>query len=202
MEFQDVIRKRRMVRSYDDKPVPREAVDRILRNATRAPSAGFSQGWAFLALEGPEQTTVFWDLCMKDMIPAGQKGPDAPPVLILPLANKSAYLERYSEPDKLSAGMTDASNWPAPYWDIDTGMAALNMLLTAVDEGLGALFFGFTAGEKELKEQLGIPPQYRPIGAIAIGWPAADDKPSGSPTSRPRKPKTETLHYGRWGGTR
>ena len=60
---------------------------------------------------------------------------------ILPLSNKSACLDRYAEPDK---GWVDRSeaNWPAPYWDIDTGMAAMLILLTAVDAGLGALFFG------------------------------------------------------------
>jgi nitroreductase len=118
------------------------------------------------------------------------------------MANKSAYLERYSRPDKAAANMQDAANWPAPYWDIDVGMASMNMLLTCVDEGLGALFFGFVAGEDELKAQLGVPPEFRPIGAIAIGWPAADDKPSGSPTSVKRRPREETIHYGRWGGSR
>lgn len=198
MEFQDVLRKRRMVRSFLDQPVPAETVDRILRNATRAPSAGFSQGWAFLALEGPEQTKVFWDLCMEGMVPDDGR----PPVIILPMSNKSAYLERYSRPDKVAANMKEEANWPAPYWDIDVGMASMNMLLTCVDEGLGALFFGFVAGEEELKEHLGVPPEFRPIGAIAIGWPAPADKPSGSPTSVKRRPRTETLHYGRWGAAR
>ncbi|HUR49827.1 MAG TPA: nitroreductase family protein [Acidimicrobiales bacterium] len=198
MEFQDVLRKRRMVRSFLDKPVPPGTVDRILRNATRAPSAGFSQGWAFLALEGPDQTKVFWDLCMEGMAPED----GGPPVLILPMANKSAYLERYSRPDKLSADMQDEASWPAPYWDIDVGMASMNILLTCVDEGLGALFFGFVAGEDELKEHLGVPPQFRPIGAIAIGWPSPTEKPSGSPTSVERRPKAETIHYGRWGASR
>ncbi len=200
MEFQDVIRKRRMVRLFLDKPVPPETVDRILRNATRAPSAGFSQGWAFLALEGPEQTKVFWDLCMEGMAPEG----GGPPLIILPMSNKSAYLERYSRPDKIehAPGMSDETNWPAPYWDIDVGMASMSMLLTCVDAGLGALFFGFVAGEKELKEHLGVPPEFRPIGAIAVGWPAPDEKPSGSPTSIKRRPKEETIHYARWGGTR
>ena len=63
------------------------------------------------------------------------------PVVIVALSCKAAYLDRYAEPDK---GWTDRdeTRWPAPYWDIDTGMAALLVLLTAVDEGLGACFFG------------------------------------------------------------
>jgi len=51
MEFSDVVRARRMVRRYDpDHPVPAESLQTILRNATRAPSAGFNQGWDFVVL--------------------------------------------------------------------------------------------------------------------------------------------------------
>ena len=202
MEFQDVVRKRRMVRSFLDNTVPPETVDRILRNATRAPSAGFSQGWAFIALEGAEQTGVFWECCNEGMAPSRREGVGAAPVVILPLAHRAAYLERYSRPDKVAFGMGDEKNWPVPYWDIDVAMASMNMLLTCVDEGLGALFFGIFAGEKELMERLAVPPAYKPIGAIALGWAASDDRPSGSPRTVGRRPTTETLHYGRWGGGR
>ena len=55
MEFQDVVRRRRMIRNYDERPVDPTVVDRALRNATHAPSAGFSQGWGFLRLDSPEE---------------------------------------------------------------------------------------------------------------------------------------------------
>ncbi len=63
------------------------------------------------------------------------------PVLVVTLSCKDAYLERYAEPDK---GWTDRdeARWPVPYWHTDTAMAAMLMLLTAVDEGLAACFFG------------------------------------------------------------
>src|ERR671932_186860 len=63
------------------------------------------------------------------------------PALVVCLSDPERYLTRYAEPDK---GWTDRDErrWPVPYWDVDTGMAALLMLLTAVDEGLGACFFG------------------------------------------------------------
>jgi nitroreductase len=54
MEFQDVVRRRRMVRSYEpSRPVPPDVLDRIVRNGLRAPSAGFSQGWGVLVLDNP-----------------------------------------------------------------------------------------------------------------------------------------------------
>jgi hypothetical protein len=84
------------------------------------------------------------------------------PLLIVPLSNKDAYLDRYAQPDK---GFTDRSDawWPAPYWDIDTGFASLLMLLTAVDAGLGACFFGIPIERIEaFRKAFDVPPQYTP----------------------------------------
>ena len=59
MEFSEVVRRRHMVREFTDEPVSPESLDRILRNAARGPSAGFSQGQAFLVLTG-EDLKRFW----------------------------------------------------------------------------------------------------------------------------------------------
>ena len=198
MQFQDVVRKRRMVRSFESTPLPREIVERLLANSQRAPSAGFSQGWAFLVLEGPDETCAYWDTV----------GPDhresfpwqdlyKAPLLIVCLSNRSAYLDRYAEPDK---GRTDRSesSWPAPYWDIDTGMAALLILLTAVDAGLGALFFGIPPHKHgRFREAFGVPPELHPIGTVAIGYPKPNDPPSPS-LKRGHRPASEVIHRGRW----
>ncbi len=132
-----------MVRSYDlSRPIPPDVIDRIVQNGLRAPSAGFSQGWGFLILDSPADVARFRDAVRPDVDPDGWFAAkvDAP-LLIVPHSSKAAYLDRYAMPDK---GFTDRSDawWPAPYWDIDTGFAALLMLLTAVDAGLGACFFG------------------------------------------------------------
>src|SRR5690606_32931790 len=71
MELSEVIRRRRMVRSYDpDRQVPDAVVDRLLDHAVRAPSAGFSQGWDFLVLRQPAHRQAFWD---------STTDPDTPP---------------------------------------------------------------------------------------------------------------------------
>ena len=44
MEFADILKRRRMVRSYLPDPIPREAVERMVATVRRAPSGGFSQG--------------------------------------------------------------------------------------------------------------------------------------------------------------
>src|SRR6266567_7315147 len=150
MDFQDVVHRRRMIRNFDGRRLDRAVVDRILANGVRAPSAGFTQGWAFLVMEGKDETERFWDATFVDGESRDRfrwQGLFAAPLLIVCLSHRQAYLDRYAEPDK---GWTDRSEsrWPVPFWDVDAGFAALLMLLTAVDAGLGALFFGVFEPER------------------------------------------------------
>ena len=199
MDFADVVRRRRMVRSYTDDPVNPATVERILSHALRAPSAGFSQGWAFLLLDDPLSVTTFWQVTTSpgDVPDSWLAGMTRAPVLIVPLAHKGAYLDRYAEPDK---GWTDRdeTRWPVPYWLIDTGMAALLMLLTAVDEGLGACFFGIPSDRTAaFRDAYGVSADHEPIGAITIGHPAPD-RVRGSAATRQRRRLDEVVHRGRW----
>jgi nitroreductase len=199
MEFRDVVRRRRMVRDYDpDRPVPPEVRERLLEHAIRAPSAGNSAGWAFLVLESAEDRDRFWTAT------SDESAPDPwltrmrrAPLLVVPLANKDAYLDRYAEPDK---GWTDRdeSRWPVPYWDVDAGMAALLMLLTAVDEGLGACFFGIPPSRIDaFRAAFGVPGEYRPVGCVSVGYPSDDDRRSPS-LRRGRRGIEEVVHRGGW----
>ena len=203
MEFQEVVRRRRMVRRYADRPVDAEVLDRMLANALHAPSAGFSQGWAFLRLDTPEDVSRFW-AATADPDPDGGGAPDAwlrgmrtAPAIIVPLSSKAAYLDRYAEPDK---GWTDREEhrWPVPYWHIDVGMAALLILQTAVDAGLGACFFGVPHERLDaFRAEFGVPPAYTPIGAITVGHRTEDAGTRGS-AGRGRKPVAEVVHRGHW----
>jgi nitroreductase len=197
VEFQDVVRRRRMVRRYDaSRPVPPEIIDRIVRNGLRAPSAGFAQGWGFLVLDDPADIAKFRDVVRSELDPDGWFAAQVQaPLLIIPHSNKDAYLDRYAMPDK---GFTDRSDawWPAPYWDIDTGMASLLMLLTAVDAGLGACFFGIAVERiPAYREAFGVPDSFTPIGGISVGY--STDPPRDF--SRGRKPMSQTVYQGRWG---
>jgi nitroreductase len=197
MEFQDVVRRRRMVRRYDlDRPVPPEIVDRIVANGLRAPSAGFSQGWGFLVLDEPEDIARFREAARPAEDPDNWFAANVQaPLLIVPHSHKDAYLDRYAQPDK---GFVDRSEawWPAPYWDIDTGFAAMVMLLTAVDAGLGACFFGIPRDRIDAyREAFGVPAAFSPIGAISIGY---SDEPRRDLRSR-RRAVDDVVHRGRWG---
>jgi nitroreductase len=202
VEFAEVVRRRHMVRDYDpDRPVPPEVRDRLLEHAIRAPSAGFSQGWAFLVLESPEERDLFWRATtsaedeerMADWLVRMRRAP----LLIVPLSHKAAYLQRYAEPDK---GWTDQDEkrWPVPYWDIDAGMAALLMLLTAVDEGLGACFFGIQPSEHpRFHAAFGVPDEYTAVGCVSVGYTGTADRRSPS-LKRGRRGLDEVVHRGHW----
>ena len=145
---------------------------RALAIAVRAPSAGFTQGWDFVVLDTAEQRRHFWSATADRETDAWMRGVSAAPVLIVCCSNPQAYLDRYAEPDK---GWTDRdlARWPIPYWDVDTGMAALLALLAAVDEGLGALFFGVPApAHGAVRRALGIPDTHRLVGVVALGHEA------------------------------
>ena len=77
-------------------------------------------------------------------------------------------------------------------------MAGMIVLLTAVDLGLGALFFG-NFRMPEFKQTFGIPERVTPIGAIAIGWPKPKDRPSPSLKLVGRRPAQQVVHWGKWG---
>jgi nitroreductase len=192
-----------MVRAFLPEPVPAAVLDRVLDAGRRAPSAGHSQGWAFVVLEGPEQTGAYWDVTFPDVAARDAfafPGLFDAPVLVLPLANADAYVARYAEPDKVATGLGESADaWPVPYWTVDTSFAAMLMLLAAVDEGLGALFFGIFAGADELLRSLGVPETYSAIGTIALGWPDAErDRPGLSSATRGRRGLDDVVHRGRW----
>ena len=85
-----------------------------------------------------------------------------------------------------------------PYWDVDAGMAALLMLLTAVDEGLGACFFGIPPDRiGSFRKAFGVPEEYRPIGCVSVGYAGADDVRSPS-LHRGRRSVEEVVHRGHW----
>jgi nitroreductase len=192
-----------MTRAFLPDPVAPEALERILSAARRAPSAGYTQGVDLVVLEGPAQTSRFWDTSL----PEGEQRDTfwwptliQAPVLILPLCEPGAYVRRYAETDKAATGLGESrERWPVAYWTVDASFAAMAIQYAAVDEGLGVLFFGLPDVWPQVLAGLGVPPGFEPIGAIAIGHhDAGADEPTGSSTRRPRRPSADVIHRGSW----
>ena len=176
MEFREVVRRRRMVRRFDpDRPVDREAVVRALQTAIHAPSAGFTQGWDFVVLDTPEQRRRFWAATADREQDSWMRGVSAAPVLIV-CCSPEAYLDRYAEPDK---GWTDRDlrRWPIPYWDVDTGMAALSCCSRPSTRASGPSSSAF---RRPRTARSGVPSAYRPHTVWSASSPWGTRR-SGSP---------------------
>lgn len=213
-----------MVRRYSAEPVSRELLDRVLRLALHAPSAGFSQGVDLLVLEGAAETRRFFEATSDpDFLadPGGLRGLLEAPVIVLPICDPEMYVARYGKPDKAQSSLAGlpAEDWPVPYWLVDSSFMVMVLLLAAADEGLGALFFRLHREPGMLLASLGVPSGKQVIGAVALGYeatsvpetasgPSGDEtgapdttggpRPPGSPARRVRRYRDEVIHLGSW----
>ncbi len=196
MEFLDVVRKRRMVRNFTDEPVSDEVIERIVGAGQHAPSAGFSQGVVYVVVTAKATRHAIGDIAREEHYVREGFDPfvSAAPVQIVICTSEQVYHDRYNEQDKKPEG-EDEIDWPIPYWHTDAGASLMLILLAAANEGRGAAFVGVMEPNR-LRELLGIPSDYLPIGVAMIGHPAPDRK-SGS-LKRGRRSLDEVLHRERW----
>jgi nitroreductase len=199
VELREILRRRRMVRSYRPDPVPRATVERIVATASRrAPSGGYSQGHRLLVVTDEATRRRLAELAGED-----EHYPhpwiSRAPVHVVVLTREEDYHERYRQPDKLRDGQEIA--WPAPYWYVDAGAAFMLLLVTAIDEGLVAGTYGVLAESVQpLKDLLGIPDDIHFVCVVTLGYPAEQDPTSqtSSRRSRARKPVEDVVRWERW----
>ena len=197
MDFADIIRRRRSIRSYRRDIPPPDMLDRIVDIARRSPTAGFSQGIDFLVLDDPEAVARYWELTTDDDYELPD-GIDTPPCLVIVWSDPNRYLERYSADDKIAFGLDSADAWPVKFWDVDGGMAAMALQLAAINEGLDTWIFGISRGEAEIRAEFGVPDHCNQIGVIGLGYRSDDERPIGSGTTRSRRPLADQLHRNHW----
>lgn len=197
MEFEKVVLKRRMVRNFQPKPVPKQVIDKILELALHAPSAGFSQGWAYVMVQDEKLRKQIGDLQGETDFYATRRFHrfvSEAPLLIVACTSEKIYHDRYRESDKLKEDGTEIE-WPTPYWHFDIGTSCMLIFLAAVDEGYASAFTGVFRVQ-EMKKLLGIPEHFHPVGVISIGLPAEDVK---SPSlKRGRRSLEQVVHYEHW----
>ena len=171
METWDTIRARRNVRSYDDRAIAPEDLDRILEAGWRSPSASNRQKWDFVLVTEPDQLqelSTVW-------VGAGHLA-TAKAAIVLVLPEPAA--ERYRTMDQY-----------------DLGRATMAMMLAAADLGIGS---GHSAvGDQEAcRRILGTPADHICAYMIAFGYPA--DRPL-KPIAKPdRRPFDEVVHRNHW----
>lgn len=199
MDFTEVVLKRRMVRHFTPEPVAAEVIERVIELARHAPSAGFTQGQAFVVVTQPQLKDAIARICGEEGYVEGgfHSFISEAPVVVIACTSEAAYHHRYQEPDKLNDDGTEIS-WPIPFWHMDAGCAVMILLLAVVNEGLAAGFAGIPTmqGIEALRELLGIPEEVTPVGVIPIGH-RAPDVPSPS-LKRGRKSSSEYVHREKW----
>ena len=198
MEFADVVQRRRMVRHFSPDPIDSEVLERIAASAQRAPSAGFSQGQRVIIVTDPDRRRRLAEVAGEAFYTGQGFDPwiSEAPALFVPCVSAKVYVDRYNEPDKRdpSAPPGTEDDWQVPYWWMDAGCTVMLILLAAVDEGLGA---GFAGGDVDgIREELGIPAHFTPLGVIPVGRPLPDKK---SPSlKRGWRSLDEFAHWETW----
>jgi nitroreductase len=186
-----------MVRNFRAEAVPKISVDRILDLALHAPSAGFSQGWAFVVVTSELLRKQIGNLQGENDFYAGKrfhKFISEAPVLVVACVSEKIYHDRYKEPDKVKEDGAEIE-WSTPYWYFDIGCGCMLIFLAAVNGGLASAFTGVFR-VNEMKKLLGVPEHFHPVGVISLGYPAEDVK---SPSlKRGRRPVDQVVHYEHW----
>ena len=152
----EAIAKRKSIRSFRDTKVAPEKVESILRAAMRSPSGINGQPWEFIVVDDREVLSA-----MQKLSPGGRALQTAPLAIVV--------LER-EIPFRMEKGL----NWLTPQ---DLGACTENILLQAVEEGLGAGWMGVgpgTPGQTALGQLLNLPEGVKPYSIVGIGYPAED----------------------------
>ncbi len=142
MDVFEAIQERRSIRAYQDKPVPREKLEKILEAGRLAPSAKNIEPWHFIAVTNESKRKAL----SKGMF---AKFVAESPVVIAACGNKEASPDWYA---------------------IDVALAIENMVLTAVSEGLSTCCVG-SFNEKEVKAALNVPEKFEVLLLLTVGYP-------------------------------
>jgi nitroreductase len=201
----EAIRQRRSVRSFLDKPVPREMIDEIVEAARLAPSGSNRQPWRFLVVTDPEERTKLRQICWD------QAFIEQAPVVFVCCADLAAYskvsrLKRsqefidYGVTKTLSGRFADPefraalANMPDSDLNVfvapavaNTYIAIEHMVLTATALGLGCCWVGALGGEGEIHELFNLPRTLIVAAVLPVGYTDV------LPSPRPRISLSEIL---------
>ncbi len=154
MNVSEAIRKRYSVRSYQDRPVEEEKLERVMEAARLAPSANNKQEWRYVVIQDPETRKKL------SQIARGQRFVAEAPVVIAACAVTDNHV--------MTCGQL--------CYPIDVAISIDHLTLQAVEEGLGTCWIG-AFFEDQAKELLGIPETVRIVDLVTLGYPADEWRP-------------------------
>lgn len=195
----------RAIRYWQDKRVPRDALERVIQAASKAPSGSNSQPWIFIVVDEDAQRTALGNALkgvydgagpLKAMIAEGQKSGDRTQRLMLKGAQN--FFTSLAEAPAIIVPCLYKLSSPTPDpGSLEAGssiyMAVQNLMLSARALGLGTVMTtAQTLIDKQMREILNIPDNAYPVALIPIGYPDANFGPTT------RKGVNEILRWNTW----
>ncbi|MDO8872029.1 MAG: nitroreductase family protein [Methanoregula sp.] len=179
MEAIEAIMTRRSVRKFENRSIPDEVLEKIIRAGTYAPSALALQPWAFVVVQDQKFLSRVSEFCIPILLSHMKGAHDGLSDLFRSLLESKDYSIYYHAPTVIMIiGKTTSR-----FREIDCSLCAENMMLAAHALGIGSCWIGSTDvayNNKELMAGFRIPDGYSPVGTIAFGYPAetphADEK--------------------------
>lgn len=166
------IAERRSIRSYEDKPVEKEKIEKLLEAGFWGPSAKNTQNWHFIVVTNKDVLKKISEMTIED---ASDRYP-----MIKERAKTKPDPILYEAPLLIAVAAPTDYNWGKT----DGTIAAQNMVLAAHSLGLGSCYIGMTRGLKdneEFNEILEMPEGHRTVITIIFGYPKENPEP------KPRK---------------
>ncbi len=157
MALLDLIKRRKSVRNFLDRPVEREKILMCLEAARLAPSACNSQPWKFIVIDDRQLKNKLGDAAFSGIYSLNSFC-KAAPVIVVIISEKPKFLARIG-------GMFRGTK----YYLIDIGIAGEHFVLQAEDLGLGTCWIGWF-NERAVKSVLNIPQHKKIDILIALGY--------------------------------
>lgn len=185
MGVMDLIHKRKSVRRYSAKPIPREDLLRCVEAARLAPSACNSQPWSFVFVNDPQLKNRIGDKIFSGIYSMNKFAQKAA-VLVVVVSERSRFLSA------LGGQIRNTR-----YHLIDVGIACEHLILQATELGIGSCWIGWF-DEGNLKKILKIPRHKKVDVIISLGYEEGPNETLPK-TRRPRDAMSSFNEYGGWG---
>lgn len=169
MDFKELTRNRRSIRNYQNKEVPMEVLEEIIKDSILAPSAGNEQPWKFIIISSRNMINRISSECKKNFLKRIANNPANYAKKYEKMLSKDAFNIFYHAPAiVLILGETGLKNLY-----VDCALAASYLMMSATNRGLGTCWvnFGTAIQDQEIKEELGIPANHTIVAPIALGYP-------------------------------
>jgi nitroreductase len=171
MDFNKLLEVRRAIRDYEDKAVSTDLIKEIIKDSIKAPNGRNLQAWRFVIINSKVFINRITEVQKKLILEDLDKNPNSPYKMIESTVRSEAFSPFYNAPALiLIVGAKDIRTLPA-----DCGILTAYFMLSAANRGLGTCFAfqGTLIEDKTIRNELGIPEDYRIFGSIIIGYPKA-----------------------------